>query len=217
MSLFQVCVELNYHSRCFKIAHIIILKKLNKKDYFNVKTYKFIILLNTLNKTLKSIIIRRINSLMKTHDMFLASQMSDRKNRSCETTLKLFIKQIHTNWNMKKNKITTLLSMTVIDAYDHVFRKRLLHNSRKRNISNWITRWTDSFMKNKHISLTLSILTMISRLIKTNILQKFFIFSILYLFYNVDLLKIFEKSSRRVAIVSFVNDINFLTYDIFTK
>jgi hypothetical protein len=104
MNLFRVCVELNYHSRCFKIAHIIILKKFNKKDYFDVKTYRFIILLNTLNKILKSIIIRRINSLTKIHDMFFASQISDRKNRSCETTLKLLIEQIHTIWNMKKTK-----------------------------------------------------------------------------------------------------------------
>jgi hypothetical protein len=217
MNLFKVCVELNYHFRCFKIAHIIIFKKLNKKDYFDVKTYKFIILLNTLNKTFESIIIRRINSLTKTHDMFFASQMSDRKSRSCETTLKLFIEQIHTMWNMKKDKITTLLSMNVIDVYDHVFRERLLHNLRKKDISNWIIRWTNNFMKNKHISLTLSIATMISRLIKTNKSQKFFISSIFYLFYNADLLKIFEKSSRRVVIMSFVNDINFLTYDIFTK
>jgi hypothetical protein len=55
------------------------------------------------------------------------------------------------------------------------------------------------------------------RLIKTSISQKSFISSIFYLFYNVDLLKIFEKSSRRVTIVNFVNDINFLMYDIFTK
>jgi hypothetical protein len=72
-------------------------------------------------------------------------------------------------------------------------------------------------MKNKHILFTLNILTMISRLIKTNILQKKFIFSILYLLYNVDLLKIFKKSLKCVVIVNFVNDINFLTYDIFTK
>jgi hypothetical protein len=58
---------------------------------------------------------------------------------------------------------------------------------------------------------------MISRLIKTNIFQKFFIFLILYLFYNVDLFKIFEKSSWRVVVMNFVNDINFSTYDIFTK
>jgi hypothetical protein len=52
MSLFRIYVELSYHSLCFKIAHIIIFKKLNKKDYFDVKIFKFITLLNILNKTL---------------------------------------------------------------------------------------------------------------------------------------------------------------------
>jgi hypothetical protein len=176
MSLFRVCVELNYHSLCFRIAHIIIFKKLNKKDYFDVKTYRFITLFNTLNKTLKSIITRRINNLAKTHDMSFASQMSDRKSRSCVTTLKLFIEQIHTIENMKKDKITTLLSMNVIDVYDHVFKERLLHNLHKKDISKWRIRWTNNFMKNKHISLTLSILTMTSSLMKINISQKSFIF-----------------------------------------
>jgi hypothetical protein len=55
------------------------------------------------------------------------------------------------------------------------------------------------------------------RLMKINILSKIIHFSIFYLFYNVDLLKNFEKLLKRIAIVNFVNDINFLTYDIFTK
>ncbi len=135
INLFRACIKLNYHSLCFRIAHIIVLKKLNKKNYSNVKTYRLIILLNTLNKILKSIITRRISSLAKTHDMFSIFQMNDRKNRNCETALKLLIEQIHTVWNMKKDKITTLLSMNVIDVYDHVFRNKLLHNLRKKNIS----------------------------------------------------------------------------------
>ncbi len=72
-------------------------------------------------------------------------------------------------------------------------------------------------MKDRHISLTFDNAMMTFRLIKTDISQKSFISSILYLFYNADLLKVFEKSSKRIAIVSFVNDINFLIYDIFTK
>jgi hypothetical protein len=118
---------------------------------------------------------------------------------------------------MRKDKITTFLSMNVVDAYDHVFKNRLLHNLRKRDISDWIIRWTNNFMRDRHTSLTLSNATMTSRLIKADISQKSFISSILYLFYNADLLKVFERSSRRVAVVSFVNDINFLTYDISTE
>jgi hypothetical protein len=96
VSLFRACVTLNYHSLCFRIAHIIALKKLNRKDYSNVKTYRFIALLNTLSKILESVVARRISSLAETHDMLSISQMSERKNRSCETALKLLTEQIHT-------------------------------------------------------------------------------------------------------------------------
>ncbi len=95
MSLFKVCAEQNYHSRCFKKTHIISLKKSNKSNYTNLKTYRFIAFLNTLDKTLKSIIVRRISNLAETHKLLFETQMSERRERACETTLKLFTKQIH--------------------------------------------------------------------------------------------------------------------------
>jgi hypothetical protein len=95
MNLFRVCIALNYHSRCFREIHIIILKKSRKKNYTNVKTYKSIVFLNTFDKVLKSVIARRINDLTKTHDLLSVNQMNERKNRNCETVLKLLTKQIH--------------------------------------------------------------------------------------------------------------------------
>jgi hypothetical protein len=41
-------------------------------------------------------IARRINDLTKTYDLLFVNQMNERKNRSCETILKLLTKQIHT-------------------------------------------------------------------------------------------------------------------------
>jgi hypothetical protein len=69
LNLFRICVELNYHSLCFRKTHIITLKKSKKKNYTNIKTYRSIVLLNTFDKTLKSIIAQRINDLTKTHDL----------------------------------------------------------------------------------------------------------------------------------------------------
>ncbi len=132
LNLFRVCVELSYHLLCFRETHIIALKKSRKKNYTNIKTYKSIVLLNILNKALKSIIAQRINNLTKAHDLLSINQMSERKNRSCETTLELLIEQIHTIWNMSKDKMITLLSMNVVEVYDHVSRTRLLHNLRKK-------------------------------------------------------------------------------------
>jgi hypothetical protein len=192
MNLFRVCTALNYHSRCFREIHIIVLKKSRKKNYTNVKTYKSIALLNTLDKVLKSMIARRINDMTKTHDLLFVNQMSERKSRSCETVLKLLTKQIHTIWKMNKNKIATLLSMNVIEAYDHVSRERLLHNLKKRRISTWIVIWTNSFMQDKRISLIVKAKQTIMSNVNVDISQKSSMSSILYLFYNANLLKLFE-------------------------
>ncbi len=83
-------------------------------------------------------IARRISDLTKTHDFLFVNQINERKSRSCEIVLKLLTKQIHTIWNMNKNKMTTLLNMNVIEAYDHISREKLLHNLKKRRISTWI-------------------------------------------------------------------------------
>jgi hypothetical protein len=148
MNLFKICAEQNYHSRYFRKTHIISLKKSNKSNYMNFKTYKFIALFNILNKTLKSIIVKQISNFAKTHKLLFETHISERRKRACETTLKLLTKQIHIVWNMSKNKMTILLNLNVIDAYNHVLKERLIHNLRKRRILNWIIAWTDNFMQN---------------------------------------------------------------------
>ncbi len=142
--------------------------------------------------------------------------MNERKNRSCETILKLLTKQIHTIWNMSKDKIATLLSMNVIEAYDHVSRERLLHNLKKRRISTWIIAWTDNFMQDKKINLIVRAKQTIMSNVNVDISQKSSIASILYLFYNANLLKLLEQSSRKMIVIDFVNDINIFIYDIST-
>jgi hypothetical protein len=216
MSLFRVCAALSYHSRCFREIHIIALKKSRKENYTNVKTYKSIAFLNTLDKVLKSVIARRINDLTKTHDLFFVNQMNEHKSRSCETILKLLTKQIHTIWNINKNKIIELLSMNVIEAYDHVSRERLLHNLKKRRISTWIVTWTDNFMQDKKINLIVKARQTIMSNVNVDISQKSSMSLILYLFYNANLLKFLEQSSRKMIVIDFVNDINILIYNINT-
>ncbi len=71
LRLFRVCATLNYHFCCFREAHIIALKKFNESNYTNFKAYKSITFLNTLNKTLKSIIVKRIKNLTETHKFLL--------------------------------------------------------------------------------------------------------------------------------------------------
>jgi hypothetical protein len=121
---------------------------------------------------------------------------------------------IHTIWNMNKDKITTLLSMNVIKSYDHVSREKLLHNLKKKWISTWIVAWTNNFMQDKRINFIVKTKQMIMNNVNVDISQKSSMSSILYLFYNVNLLKFFKQSSRKMIVIDFVNDINIFIYDI---
>jgi hypothetical protein len=159
-------------------------------------------------------ITRRIKNLTKIHDLFLVNQMSECKSRSCETILKLLTKQIHTIWNMSKNKITTLLSMNIIEAYEHVSREKLLHNLKKRQIPKWIVVWTNNFMQDKRINFIVKAKQTIISNVNVDISQTSSMSSILYLFYNANLLKLLKQSSRKMIVIDFVNDINIFIHDI---
>ena len=65
--LFQACLEQAYHSRAFKTANTITLKKTGKDDYSAPNAYRPIALLNTLGKVMESIMSQKITHLEETH------------------------------------------------------------------------------------------------------------------------------------------------------
>jgi len=69
--LFKRYLQEEIQSTQFKSATTIILRKLNKKDYFNARAYKLIALLNTLNKILKFIISKRLRSVIEVYNTIL--------------------------------------------------------------------------------------------------------------------------------------------------
>jgi len=50
---------------------IIMLRKLEKKNYFKLLFFRLIALLNTLNKILESIILKHLRYVVKTHNILL--------------------------------------------------------------------------------------------------------------------------------------------------
>ena len=58
--IYQAYIDVEYHSKSFSEIKTIMLKKIKKSDYIFFKLYKLILLLNTMNKMLKSIMINKI-------------------------------------------------------------------------------------------------------------------------------------------------------------
>ena len=86
--IFQTCIEIDYYSRFFRITKTIILKKIEKNDQIFFKSYRSIVLLNTMNKILKSIIINKIIELAKKNSLLSKSQMNVRKKKTRKRRLK---------------------------------------------------------------------------------------------------------------------------------
>ncbi len=212
--LFETCIQLFYHSKTFKEVNTITLKKAKKDDYIISKTYRFIIFLNIMSKIMKSIMSERIAWLTKTYRLLSNFHMRCRKNRSIESTLKLLTKQIHIVWDKSTNRIVILLSLDVIEAFDTISHERLIHDLRKRRISKWIIDWVSSFLQNRTTTLTMNRRVIASFSMRTEILQKFSLFLVLYLFYNVDLLKMCDRLEINTRfLLRYADDVNILIYD----
>jgi len=93
--LFERCLQKRIQSTQFKSAVTIVMQKSGKKDYFNTKIYKSIVLFNTLSKVLKFIIFKRLQNVVKMCNLILNTQIKTRKHRSTDTTLQLIIEKIH--------------------------------------------------------------------------------------------------------------------------
>ena len=74
-----------------------------------------------------------------------------------------------------------------------------------------------NFLKNKNTILIIKDYMMTQCKINVNISQNSLFFSMLYLFYNANLLKSCDDVKLRFNVIEFVNDINILTYNESTK
>jgi hypothetical protein len=212
-SLFETYIQLFYHSKTFKKVNTITLKKAKKDENITSKTYRLIIFLNIMSKIMKSIMSKRIAWLTKTYRLLFDFHMKCRKNRSIESTLKLLTKQIYIVWNKSTNRIVILLSLDVIEAFDTISHERLIHDLRKRRISKWIIDWVISFLQNRTTILTMNRRMITSFSMRTETSQRFSLSFVLYLFYNVDLLKMCDRFEINTRFLKYADDVNILIYD----
>jgi hypothetical protein len=151
--IFNQSLRLEYCLKHFREFITMFLRKINKSDYFVFKTYRFIALLNILNKIMKSIMTTRLSYAAKKHNLLFKKHFEDRKNIVSKHALHYIIETINSIWVNKK--ITIMLLLNVIEVFDNVSHLRLLHNLRKRRIENIYLIWMKSFFSKRHIILKL--------------------------------------------------------------
>ena len=113
--------------------------------------------------------------------------------------------------------MTSFFNLNVNDVFDNVSYFHFLYNMRKKRISDKLLKWMKNFLKNRSTTLIIENYMMTKRKVNVNISQNSSFFSIFYLFYNADLLKLCENVKLCFSIIEFVNDIDILIYSKSTK
>ncbi len=94
---------------------------------------------------------------------------------------------------------------------------RLLHDIKKRRVLRLLLKFVKNFLRNRRITIIIDDYMMMKRSVNINLSQDSSLSLILYLFYNVNLLKACDNIRLKTSFTNFVNDINILTYEKFMK
>ncbi len=139
------------------------------------------------------------------------------KHRSTDTTLQLIIEKIHIMWSDTRRRVISLLSLNKENMFNNVIYSKLVHNMKKRKVFKLLLEFVKNFLKDQCIIITIDDYMMMKCSVNINILQDSLLSLILYLFYNVNLLKACNNIKLRTSFTNFVNDINILIYKEFIK
>ncbi len=191
--------------------------KSNKKDYFNAKIYKLIVLLNTLSKILKFIVFKCLWNVVEACNLILNIQMRVCKHRSTDMTLQLIIEKIHIMWSNIRRRVVSLLSLNEKNAFNNVMHSKLLHDMKKRKVSRLLLKFVKNFLKDQRIMIIIDDYMIMKHSINVNISQDSLLSLILYLFYNANLLEACNNIKLKTNFINFMNDINILIYEEFIK
>ncbi len=143
--------------------------------------------------------------------------MRTRKHRSTDTTLQLITEKIYIVWSDTRRRVVSLLNLNEKSAFDNVAHSRLLHDMKKRKVLKLLLEFVKNFLRNWRITITIDDYTTMKRSMNVNISQDSLLSSILYLFYNVNLLKACDDIRLRISFTDFIDDVNILTYKKFMK
>ena len=110
-----------------------------------------------------------------------------------------------------------LLFLNITKIYNWMICDRMMHVLQIKKISEQLIKWIKAFMTDKISILMLSNIETEKKSIFIKILQEFFLFFILYLFYTAELLKTCNSISNQLSTSIFVNDIILLIYEQITE
>jgi hypothetical protein len=159
---------------------------------------------------------KRLSQAAEEHKLLPDTQMGARLGRSTKIALELLIAQVKIVWGFGKF-VASLLSLDILGAFDIVNSTRLLDILRKKGLPSWVVHWIKAFITNRRTTLVIQGSEIEAFPVLVGVLQGSPLSPILFLFYNSELLDLYQRPKEGLSTIGFANDINILAYSRSTK
>jgi hypothetical protein len=123
----------------------------------------------------------------------------------------MLVKQIHAAWQAD-DEVISLLSLDMTGALDRVVPVRLLHNLRRRWITQWLVKFISSFLSDRSTSQCFPGFSSTPISSEQGAPQGSPLSPILFLFYNADLIDACNSPDLLATGIGFVDDANVLAF-----
>jgi hypothetical protein len=153
LQLFQGCLQLGYHPKCFRRAIVAIIQKPKKDDRSSPGSYRPIALLSVLGKGLERLIARQMSWIAVTHKVLASQQFGALPLRSAVDLTTCLTHDVEEALN--KGHTASLLTLDVKGAFDTVLPGRLVNRLREQGWPDNLTRWAGSFATGRLIQIKL--------------------------------------------------------------
>lgn len=152
---------------------------------------------------MESLVAQRISYLAETYNLLSDNHLGAKRRRSSVDALLVLQEEIFQAWRDKK--VLSLVTFDVKGAFNGVARDVLLDRLRHRRIPKPLVKWIDDFMKDREATITVNgTATRQTALHNAGLPQGSPLSSILYIFFNADLVTSVIKKSR--GSIAFVDD-----------
>ncbi|EGU79108.1 hypothetical protein FOXB_10396 [Fusarium oxysporum f. sp. conglutinans Fo5176] len=201
--LFAACLRLGHHPAAFKQASTVMLRKPDKDDYEQPKSWRPVALLPCMGKLLEKIFTHRLKLLALDHNL-LPNMQFGTPGKCTTKALQFLLNNVYAAWVRKDRRLATLMGLDITGAYDRVDRVKLMKILEQAGIPDWMLRFIWSFLTDRNTDMRLPGFTSSKFWVNIGIPQGSPLSPILFLFFSMPILgTASEYTNSRVTIYAF--------------
>ena len=204
----DACINLGHWPDYFKISTTIVIPKPNKQSYDNPKSFRPIILLNTLGKLIEKAIAERIQFTVASNDFIHPSQLGGLKFKSMSDAGIALTHIVRSRW--VKGKSTSTLAFDISQFFPSLNHRLLVLILEKAGLDIKVSKFFASYLVQRSTKYLWNDFISPSFEVNVGVGQGSALSPILSALYLSPLIYILEKRLKnlnlRVSILSFVDD-----------